>query len=169
MRVWNPFSQHDDSLKGEYSYVDDAPAVDTSWTATRRDRWTGFSGAVAFGTLIAFVVLIANLAILGWSFSRPTSNQGTRVLFQGDCDYVATTSTVAHLAINVLSSMLLAASNLSMQCLTAPIRENINAAHARGTWLNIGIGSIRNFFYIGRHRQAAWALLFLTSLPLHLL
>ncbi|KAF1945579.1 hypothetical protein EJ02DRAFT_338180, partial [Clathrospora elynae] len=57
-------------------------------------------------------------------------------------------STVLHLIINVFSTMVLAASNYTMQILHSPTREEIDSAHSRGQWLNIGLLSIRNLPYI---------------------
>lgn len=55
-----------------------------------------------------------------------------------------------------------------MQCLSAPTRKEIDRAHARGVWLDIGIPSVRNLRYISKRRVLIWALLGLSSLPLHL-
>lgn len=74
-----------------------------------------------------------------------------------------------HFAINLLSTILLSSSNYCMQCLSAPTRKEVNTAHAKGVWLDIGIPSMRNLRYIDRRRVILWGLLGLSSLPLHLL
>lgn len=56
-----------------------------------------------------------------------------------------------------------------MQILCAPTREEIDVAHDNGTWLDIGIMSIRNFFHIERKRALIGFLLAFSSIPLHLL
>jgi hypothetical protein len=56
-----------------------------------------------------------------------------------------------------------------MQVLSAPNREELVQAHAKRYWLHIGVPSLRNLRYIGKDRSIIWCLLFLTSVPLHLL
>ncbi|KAK4499429.1 hypothetical protein PRZ48_009943 [Zasmidium cellare] len=65
--------------------------------------------------------------------------------------------------------MLLGASNYTMQALVAPTRAETDRAHAEGGWLDIGVASIRNLFKIKRHRTILWAVLGLSSMPIHLL
>jgi hypothetical protein len=82
---------------------------------------------------------------------------------------VSKMNTYLHLAINLLSTILLSSSNYCMQCLSAPTRKEVDAAHAKGVWLDIGVPSIRNLKHIDRTRVLLWGLLGLSSLPLHLL
>ena len=74
-----------------------------------------------------------------------------------------------HVLINILGTALLTSSNYCMQILSAPSREKPDLAHARNTWLDIGIISFRNLAYIDRRRMILWCILGLSSLPLHLL
>lgn len=60
-------------------------------------------------------------------------------------------------------------SNYAMQCATAPTRQECDRAHARGDWLDVGILSIRNLFRIGWQHEVIWALIALSSVPIHLL
>lgn len=55
-----------------------------------------------------------------------------------------------------------------MQVLAAPNREDIDRAHAQRRWLHIGVPNLRNLRYIRRDRVVIYALLFLSSVPLHL-
>ncbi|OJJ82358.1 uncharacterized protein ASPGLDRAFT_531052 [Aspergillus glaucus CBS 516.65] len=52
--------------------------------------------------------------------------------------------TGAHLVINILSTLMLAGSNFTMQCLCAPTRKDLDRAHQSNRWLDIGAPSIRN-------------------------
>lgn len=61
------------------------------------------------------------------------------------------------------------ASNYNMQCLNSPNREEVDAAHTKGEWLDIGVLSLRNYMYMGRRKVWLWLLLAFSSLPLHLL
>ena len=74
-----------------------------------------------------------------------------------------------HLAINALSTVLLSASNYCMQCFSAPTRKEIDRAHAKRKWLEVGVMSFSNIFNIHWKRSMLWAFLALSSLPLHLL
>ena len=74
-----------------------------------------------------------------------------------------------HLAINILSTLLLGASNYSMQCLSSPTRSDIDKAHSQGIWLDIGVPSVRNLRRLSTTRIVLWWLLAISSIPLHLL
>lgn len=77
--------------------------------------------------------------------------------------------TVLHLAICILSSLLLGASNYCMQILSAPTRKEVDAAHAKRKWLSIGVASIKNLLYVDRRKTFVYILLGVSSIPLHLL
>ncbi|KAJ9493336.1 hypothetical protein H2202_011193 [Exophiala xenobiotica] len=62
----------------------------------------------------------------------------------------------SHLAINILSSALFAASNNCMQYLTAPSRTEIDEAHRRRRRLDIGVHTVRNLRSISRGRVALY-------------
>ena len=74
-----------------------------------------------------------------------------------------------HVAINVLSTLLLGASNYSMQCLSSPTRREVDKAHSQGIWLDIGVPSVRNLRKLSTTRIVLWWLLAISSIPLHLL
>lgn len=81
----------------------------------------------------------------------------------------ATLAFWTHLVINILSTLLLGASNYSMQCLSSPTRSEVDKAHGQGIWLDIGVPSIRNLRRLSVSRIVLWWLLAISSLPLHLL
>jgi hypothetical protein len=56
-----------------------------------------------------------------------------------------------------------------MQCLCSPTRQEVDRAHTRKTWLDIGIQSMRNLSRIGRLRMGLWIILAASSIPLHIL
>lgn len=121
---------------------------------------------VLFGLVITIVVLILNLSFLIWSRARP---HGGSLLYEGNCRSAKTIITYSSLTINVLSTLLLGASNAAMQCLCAPTRAEVDKVHATGSWLDIGISGLRNWHAMGRWRKYAWGFILLSSLPLHLL
>lgn len=96
-------------------------------------------------------------------------HDGLSTVYEGDCHVVNQWSLGLHLVINALSSLLLSASNYTMQVLNAPTRTDCDRAHAKGDWLDIGITSLRNITRITRPRRVLWILLGLSSVPIHLL
>jgi hypothetical protein len=96
----------------------------------RGKRWiqclqlSGWHGTVTAG--VATVALIANVAPLAWSLTctvDPVTN--SRVLIAQSCHTTQAAFTWTHLAINLLSALLLATSNATMQCLSAPTRQAV--------------------------------------------
>lgn len=121
-------------------------------------------GAIG-GAFAATVVLLVNLVVT----IVCAIYQDNGALYRGDCDKVEKINTVLHWLINLLSSVLLSSSNYCMQCLSAATRKEIDVAHARGKWLDIGVLSTRNLRCISKKRAMLWVVLLLSSLPLHLL
>ena len=121
------------------------------------------------GTAAAAFVLLLNIGLLIGARANQEFESGYGVLQEGDCSATKRLDTWFHLLINILSTVLLGASNYSMQCLTAPTRDEINAAHLQGRWLEIGVPSMRNLVSISPLRKILWTLLLVSSLPLHLL
>ncbi|KAF2867447.1 hypothetical protein BDV95DRAFT_446910, partial [Massariosphaeria phaeospora] len=112
------------------------------------------------------LVFFINLNLTIWSYRRMHSKDG--VIFEGECHEVSRVNSALHLVINLLGTLLLASSNYCMQCLSAPTRRDIDRSHSKKRWLDIGVPSIRNLGYINKGRVVIWALLALSSLPLHL-
>lgn len=108
-------------------------------TATRyRSGWR--FGAINCA-IWASIVFLINLTVTIWgSVHNKTSGS---ILFEGDCERVRKLNTGLHFLINLLSTVLLSSSNYSMQCLSAPTRKEIDDAHAKRIWLDIGVPSIR--------------------------
>lgn len=140
---------------------------------------------VKAGTVVASGVLIANISILAWANARFGLKDGSSTVFEGtyvsqdqlhhvltragSCSEMKRITLWADLTINVLSTLLLGASNNCAQLLTAPTRKNIDLAHIKGKWLDIGVPSTRNISIIGRWRFFLLSVLFGSSIPLHLL
>jgi hypothetical protein len=119
----------------------------------------------------AATVCIFNTIITLWVWKNPKHTiEGTvGTLFRGSCDKARGMSVWIHLLVNVLSTLLLVASNYTMQVLSAPNRQELVRAHSQRYWLHIGVPSLRNLTRVGRDRAYLWVALFISSLPLHLL
>jgi hypothetical protein len=122
----------------------------------------------------AFTFIVNLIATIIYSTRKPAitlviSYDADQLIFFGDCKTASTLDSLLHIIINVLSTIMLAASNLCMQLLIAPTRMDIDRAHNQRRWLDIGRPSLRNFLHVDKSRQAVWALLAVSSLPLNLL
>ncbi|KAL2829045.1 hypothetical protein BJY01DRAFT_255181 [Aspergillus pseudoustus] len=135
----------------------------------RRHKWlSGARFTLALASGASIIVLLFNLSFLLWAVARDRLKENRGGLYEGGCDRVRHLGTGLHLLINILSTTLLGASNYGMQCLSAPTRKDVDKAHGRGTWLDIGIQSIRNLFHVSGKRLIMWICLVLSSFPLHL-
>jgi hypothetical protein len=116
-------------------------------------------------TSVSVLVIEIMITIILQSKYRPTG--GVVSMYEGSCSWVKNVDIVAHLLINGLSTLLLGASNLCMQLLAAPTREEIDEAHSKKMWLDIGVPSWRNLKSVARSRRLTWFILGLSSVPLH--
>ena len=119
-------------------------------------------------TLMVTFVLLLNIVLVIVISTTWTLENGVATAFTGSCRTAERWTTAIHLLINLLSSLLLGASNYCMQRLAAPTRAEVDDAHAKKKWADIGIPSIKNLLFIGKGRVVLWLLLGLSSLPLHL-
>lgn len=135
-------------------------------------KWRGLSGyhiGVRFCAGLSGTVFLINLILTIWASKSFGVDAGFGTIQHGNCHQTKRLSLWLHLAINVLGTALLSASNYTMQCLASPTRQDIDKAHAQNTWLDIGVPSVRNLSRITRKRTIFWWLLAISSLPLHLM
>ena len=133
-------------------------------------RFHGWRFTVFCGFCLSCLVLVINIVLLIWSCSTATAiKDGIATIYQGDCGVMKTTSTYSHLGINVMSSLLLSASNACMQIVSSPTPQEVSRAHDKGNWLHIGVLGVRNFGWISTWRRIIWVLLIFSSIPVHLL
>ena len=135
--------------------------------------YTGWhTGVLACATSVTIVLLI-NISLTVYAATnsehKTERERGIGTLYSGSCDKSRTIGLWLHLGINVLSTVLLSGSNYTQQCLAAPTRSEIDAAHARRRWMDIGVPSVRNLFRIKAERAYLWIAIGITSIPLHLL
>ncbi|OIW32319.1 hypothetical protein CONLIGDRAFT_642048 [Coniochaeta ligniaria NRRL 30616] len=151
------------------------------WTVTQqrqKSAWRFYSLSGWRNTAVCLTVIISTLTAtliicLIISLSRLGGGLGyglrTSLLFKGDCQLSSRYNTWLHLAINTISSGVLASSNFFMQVMVAPTREDIDKAHARSRWVEIGVQSWRNLVYVPKRNAFYWALFAISSVPLHLI
>ncbi|KAK1757299.1 hypothetical protein QBC47DRAFT_442112 [Echria macrotheca] len=136
---------------------------------SRRIWWSRRSRAIVIQIVVIGIIFCTNLGLTIFAFSRYGSDKGVGLIYEGDCEKVRTLDQWIHLLINLLGTGMLSASNYCMQLQAAPTRANIDRAHKDNRWLDIGIPSLRNLGYISNWRRLSWALLALSSVPIHLI
>ena len=135
-----------------------------------RHRWReGYHFGVLCCALAAGTVLLVNIIVTVVVDTKYGISDGFVTLQDGDCDETKRLDLWLHLLINALSTLLLGASNYSMQCLSAPTRQDLDAVHHRNKWMDIGVPSVRNILRISWPRRLLWCLLVMSSVPLHLI
>ncbi|KAL1591484.1 hypothetical protein SLS60_011876, partial [Paraconiothyrium brasiliense] len=132
-------------------------------------RFPGWRGGVQLWTYATAFVLLLNVIFAIIAGAAPHPESGFTTIYHGDCEVYGRTFEGLQFLVNVFSTILLAASNYCMQRLVAPTRSEIDAAHAKRRWLDIGKPSVRNLPSINPIRVVLWVMLALSSLPLHLL
>ena len=135
----------------------------------RLRKLNGYHFCVLWCAGLAAMVLVINLIFTIWAVAKSGVQDGLGTLQEGSCKRTMRLTNRIHIAINVLSTLLLEASNYSMQCLSAPTRYEVDKAHSRGIWLDIGVPSVRNLRRLSTPRIVLWWLLAISSIPLHLL
>lgn len=114
------------------------------------------------------LVLIVNVVLATFGSVKYATYGDVGTIYLGHCDVAKRLNVWFHFLINVLSTLLLGASNYAMQLLSAPTRNEIDKAHEKSIWLDIGISSIRNLRHIERKKAAVWLVLGVSSTCLHL-
>jgi hypothetical protein len=136
----------------------------------QKSRFNGWQWGVLTGSIVSALVLVMNCVfVLVGALTGQGYDEGIATIFTGNADDVSRMSTLLHIVINVLSTLLLSASNYAMQVLTAPTRDQCLEAHRQGNFLNVGILSLRNIKSISLRSKLLYFALAISSIPLHLL
>lgn len=137
-----------------------------TWRTWRSRRqvvlWTCFA--------TAGLICIINFVSFGVTrFKFRGMSDDVVTLHRGDCTSVRSWDRGIHIIINILSTLLMGASNLTLQLIAAPTRKEVDRAHAKGIWLDIGVPSVKNLLSISRLNLLIWCCLAVSSLPIHFL
>ena len=127
-----------------------------------------WQSSIYFWACVTGLVLLVNLTLTIWASASFPSDDGNLTLLDGSCSTVSNWDTWLHLATNFFSIILLSGSSYTMQCLGSPTRGELDTAHAKGSWLDVGIPSVRNLIKINRKRAVVWMFLASSSVPLAL-
>jgi hypothetical protein len=150
-----------------FALLDSQKNVDIAKAQEEQQKWR--TSLYMFMGL-ACAVFILNTSFLAWIVGTRGTNDGVSILYEASCDMTKKVDIGIHLLINILSSALLSASNYCMQCLSAPTLPEVDEAHRKGHWLDIGIPSLHNVVSssFARRKKLCWWVLALSSFPLHL-
>jgi hypothetical protein len=122
-------------------------------------------------TLLVLVLLI-NVILTVVLYVKSAEPEGVgrlyRIMSTNSCKAMEQQVSFYHLGINILSTVVLAASGYFTQLLSSPTREELDRLHARRQWQHIGIKSVFNI-PIGTWQRVSFGILTFTALPFHLL
>ena len=172
-------AQQEDNLIGHTRSIKDEPGSfshleDLDQNDLREKKWRAFRTkrevvlCACFVTALIICITNLTLASIGWSRYKRTQD-GVMILYSGDCDVVRRADTGLHFLINLLSMLLFGVSNMAMQLLVAPTRKEVDKAHGKASWVDIGVPSFRNLRQISRPNCIIWCCLALSSIPIHFL
>lgn len=142
---------------------------ESSLAQLSRPWWSERRNMLLIQQILAIAVFVINLSWSTWAITHYNTTDRVGTIYRGDCKTVKTLNLWLHLAINALSTLLLGSSNYCMQLLVAPTPSEVQKAHERSKWLDIGIPSFRNLWWIARRSRIIWSCLWLSSAFLHLL
>jgi hypothetical protein len=118
-------------------------------------------------TVVTWIVLFIHICAAAL---LPKGDYGLGILAENkDCALFRSKRTAWSLFLNTLATLLFVASNYGLQCLSSPTREDLDAAHAGGHSMEVGLPSVKNLSRIGWTRRFIWLLLAVSGLPLHAL
>ena len=157
-------------MAGTYSKLAKLKGKRTFQLKSIGSRWPrGCQGGVTNAIIFGISTLILNTAIACWLLAANGFDQNLVVMERMSCKSSKRIITIVQLIINILATLLLAASNYCMQILSSPLREEVDAAHAANKWLCIGVPNCKNLRYLPWTRRLLLLTLAICSLPVHLL
>ncbi|KAJ5171184.1 uncharacterized protein N7500_003967 [Penicillium coprophilum] len=122
-------------------------------------------------TIILAINITMAITAVGLAYSKNREQDFSfAAVYTGKCSLAKNWMTGLHLIINILSTVLLGASNYCMQCLASPSRAQVDKAHSKRVWVPIGVPNIWGLLWSdrGKRQLLGWMLL-ATSLPIHLI
>ncbi|KAI0016538.1 hypothetical protein F4780DRAFT_676489 [Xylariomycetidae sp. FL0641] len=128
-----------------------------------RQHVTGWRGGIFLNAILTFIILLVSVICLIF-VATTTKLSGEAAVYTGSCTRARHIHIGIHVAINVLTIILLAVANYTFQVLTSPTSEEIARAHNQRRWLEIGIPSLRNFVGISPWRSTVGMVVLLVAI-----
>lgn len=164
---WKDRAEHDEAEVEQDSAI--KASEENALQAMFGARPSGWKSGIYYGITVdvsVFVVVFVLIFVAAFVYPR---NGLLAVLIDGNCSKTRSWGIWLHLLINILSTALLATSSYAMQCLIAPTRVDLDQAHQKGRFMDIGVPSFKNVFHVNRRRASLYVLAVLSSIPIHLL
>lgn len=128
----------------------------------------GWRAGLLRAFMFSLAALLVNVSVFLWLFFEFNSTHAPGIIRKSSCTEIGRIEMAIKVGLNVISTLILGASTYAMQGTTSPTRKEVDKAHTKGKWLEIGTQSWRNLAYVSRMHVAIWGVLAFTSLPLHL-
>ncbi|KAI1843061.1 hypothetical protein JX266_010750 [Neoarthrinium moseri] len=108
-------------------------------------RFKGWRRAAIINTCLVSILLLTLSIVLVIAYAKSEEDGQVAVIFTAACGTERTE-----------------------KVLNSPTRPELDVAHSKGSWLDIGVPSARNAFRVSRIRTIYWVFFFLSSVPIHL-
>lgn len=186
------YSSINESMRADTEYMGAGPG-NPRYTITHRKTWVerlenleqqrfgtqivssiydnfvaGWRAGLNRSFIFSLAALLVNACVFLWLFFTFDRTRGVGLISTSNCEEISRMETGIKVGLNVISTLILGASTYAMQGTTAPTREEVDRAHMKGKWLEIGTQSWRNLSYVSKRHATIWGVLAFTSLPLHL-
>lgn len=135
----------------------------------KQKHLSGRTVSLRFLATCVALMLVINICVFIYGWKRGTLGSAAFTIAKGPCAKIKKLDLVFHAIINVLGIIALAAVGSFLTALSSPTRQDMDHAHAQGFWFDIGVPSIRNLNHIGRVRKWLSIVLFIFSLPIHIM
>lgn len=139
------------------------------WSVSAFEKWSKRAQTLTAQILLVSLIFLANICLTIFANLRYPNYGAVGLIYEGSCNEVNALNLWLHVAISILSTLMLSASNYCMQLQVSPTRTNVDEAHRVGRWVDIGLNTLRNMRYVRGWRRISWAILALTSIPINLL
>lgn len=119
---------------------------------------------------IILALLSGALALTTFFSGNETESFTVNYLFYaGACETTRMVNLGIHLGLNVAATLVFSSAVFAMQVLNSPTREEVDAAHAKGNYVEIGVPSLSNLLVLSKFKVIAWVVLAVFALPVHML
>lgn len=124
---------------------------------------TGWRGGVALNVLLAAVILVAMIVCIVLAATTGKFGAGDRIISTGSCGRIRGIDQAVQVIGNVLGIFFIAGASYVTQVLVSPTRDEVDAAHGKHRWLDIGVPSLRNMTAISVDRAILSAAIVLAA------
>lgn len=134
-----------------------------------RRHLSGWRGGVVFNSLVAVLVLGVELVLLIVVSTRTRMFAGDSAVWVGSCDRADRIGIGLRALVNIFGVALLAGANYAFQVLSSPTRREVDRAHGRKRWLDIGVPSVRNLRHISGFRATLASIVLFTAVSIQVM